>query len=109
MIINNIPFEATDWSKIIGERHEGETGYALWKVRQCGNIRVRVVEYSAGYKADHWCSKGHILYCLQGDLTTRLNDGREMELHQGMSYQVEDENFPHCSSSKNGAILFIVD
>jgi quercetin dioxygenase-like cupin family protein len=109
VIIKNIPFETTDWSKMKGERHEGETGYALWKVRQCGDIRVRVVEYSANYKADHWCSKGHILYCLQGEITTELKDGRVIQLHKGMSYQVEDENYPHSSHTKNGAVLFIVD
>jgi quercetin dioxygenase-like cupin family protein len=109
LIIKNIPFETTDWSELKSERHEGETGYALWKVRQCGDIRVRVVEYSANYKADHWCAKGHILYCLKGEMTTHLKDGRVVELHKGMSYQVEDENYPHSSYTKNGAVLFIVD
>ena len=109
MIIKNIPFETTEWSEIISERHEGETGYALWKVRQCGDIRVRVVEYSADYKADHWCSKGHILFCLEGNMTTQLKDGRVIELRKGMSYQVEDDNYLHSSYTKNGAVLFIVD
>jgi quercetin dioxygenase-like cupin family protein len=109
LIINSIPFETTDWSEIKNERHEGETGYALWKVRQCGNIRVRVVEYSPDYKADHWCAKGHILYCLDGEMTTHLKDGRVFELRKGMSYQVEDDNYPHRSYTKNGAVLFIVD
>ena len=109
MVIKNIPFETTDWSEIKSEQHDGETGYALWKVRQCGDIRVRVVEYSANYKADHWCSKGHILYCLEGEMITHLKDGRVVELRKGMSYQVEDENYPHSSYTKNGALLFIVD
>lgn len=109
MVIKNIPFEKTNWSEIKSERHKGETGYALWKVRQCGDIRVRVVEYSANYKADHWCAKGHILYCLEGEMTTHLKDGRVVELRKGMSYQVEDENFPHSSYTKTGAVLFIVD
>lgn len=109
MIIKNIPFETTDWSAVPGERHDGETGYAIWKVRQCGDIRVRVVEYSANYRADHWCSKGHILYCLEGDMVTTLKDGRTVELRKGMSYQVEDETYPHSSYTKNGAVLFIVD
>lgn len=108
MIIKNIPFETTNWSEITSERHEGETGYALWKVRQYGDIRVRVVEYSPHYKADHWCAKGHILFCLEGEMTTHLKDGRVVELRKGMSYQVEDENYPHSSFTKNGAVLFIV-
>jgi hypothetical protein len=109
MLIKNIPFEATEWAGIESERHEGETGHSLWKVRQCGNIRVRIVEYSPNYKADHWCSKGHILYCIDGDMMTELKDGRLIELRKGMSYQVEDDNYPHRSYTKNGAVLFIVD
>ncbi len=109
MKIKDIPFEATDWSAIKSERHKGDSGFADWKVRQCGNIRVRVVEYSPNYKADHWCSKGHILYCLEGSMITTLKDGRIIELRKGMSYQVEDDNFPHSSYTKEGAKLFIVD
>jgi quercetin dioxygenase-like cupin family protein len=109
MIMKNIPFETTDWATMKSERHAGESGYAEWKVRQCGDIRVRLVEYSSGYKADHWCPKGHIIYCLRGEMTTSLNDGRVFELKQGMSYQVEDDNYPHRSYTKNGALLFIVD
>ncbi len=109
MNIKNIPFEITDWSEIKSERHEGETGFALWKVHQFGDIRVRVVEYSSNYKADHWCTKGHIIYCLEGEMTTKLKDGREFELRKGMSYQVEDENYPHNSYTKSGALLFIID
>jgi hypothetical protein len=109
MNIKTVPFEITNWDEIKSERHDGETGYADWKVRQCGNIRVRVVEYSANYKADHWCAKGHILFCLGGEMTTHLKDGRVFELRKGMSYQVEDENYPHSSFTKTGAKLFIVD
>jgi hypothetical protein len=109
LIIKSIPFEATDWSAVKSERHEGESGYAIWKVRQCGEIRVRVVEYSPNYKADHWCTKGHILYCLEGAMTTVLKDGRVIELKKGMSYQVEDDNYPHSSHTELGATLFIVD
>jgi hypothetical protein len=109
MIIKNIPFQTTDWTLAKSERHNGETGYADWKTQQCGDIRVRVVEYSANYKADHWCFKGHILYCLEGEMATELKDGRTIQLRKGMSYQVEDENYPHSSHTKTGAILFIVD
>jgi quercetin dioxygenase-like cupin family protein len=109
LIIRNLPFEATDWSAVKSERHNGEKGYAEWKVKQYGDLRVRVVEYSPGYKADHWCSKGHILYCIEGSMTTRLKDGRIIELRKGMSYQVEDDNYPHSSDTDGGAKLFIVD
>lgn len=109
MVIKNIPFQTVNWSELTGERHTGETGYAIWKTQQCGNVRVRVVEYSPNYKADHWCAKGHILFCLEGEMTTVLKDGRTFQLQKGMSYQVEDENYPHSSHTKNGATLFIVD
>ena len=109
MIIKDIPFQTIDWSTLPSERHDGETGYAYWKTLQYKDIRVRVVEYSPEYKADHWCFKGHILYCLSGDLTTQLQDGRSIEIRQGMSYHVEDDHYPHSSQTKNGAVLFIVD
>jgi quercetin dioxygenase-like cupin family protein len=109
MKIKNIPFEAVDWEHTQSERHPGESGYADWKVKQCGDIRVRVVEYSPGYKADHWCSKGHILYCLEGSMMTELKDGRKIELRKGMSYHVEEDTHPHRSHTTSGATLFIVD
>jgi len=109
MEIKNLPFCITSWSDIPPTRHQGESGYALWHTQRFGNIRVRQVIYSAGYIADHWCSKGHILLCIAGELTTELQDGRRFILTPGMSYQVADEAEPHRSSTLNGATLFIVD
>ena len=82
---------------------------AIWRTRQFGDIRVRMVEYTPGYVADHWCLKGHILYCLEGELRTELQDGRTFTLRPGMSYQVADNAEPHRSSTLAGARLFIVD
>ncbi len=109
MHIRDIPFETTDWSQIAVVEHPGTTGVARWRTRQLGDIRVRMVEYSAGYAADHWCEKGHILLCLEGTLHTELADGRRMTLTPGMSYQVADGAEPHRSSTPSGARLFIVD
>ena len=109
MVIHNIPFESVDWNDIHSERHNGETGYAEWKVRQCGSIRVRVVEYSPGYKADHWCSKGHIILCLEGEMYSELDDGRVVKLTKGMCYFVGDNNEAHRSTTATGCKLFIVD
>jgi hypothetical protein len=109
MQINDLPFGTTDWSAVPTTQHRGETGTATWRTRQFGPIRVRVVEYSAGYLADHWCVKGHILYCLKGELETELKDGRRFSLTAGMSYQVADDAEPHRSSTSIGAVLFIVD
>ncbi len=109
MQMKNIPFEVTDWERIPQEEHQGETGTARWKTRMFGDIRVRMVEYSPGYSADHWCSKGHILLCLEGELHTEGKDGRKHLLKPGMSYQVADDDLPHRSHTETGARLFIVD
>ncbi|MBJ3814263.1 hypothetical protein F9C28_04800 [Shimwellia pseudoproteus] len=109
MDISAIPFGTTHWAEIAPTRHPGEQGVALWRTRQFGEIRVRMVEYSAGYLADHWCHKGHILLCLSGELVTELDDGRRFTLGPGMSYQVADGAEAHRSSTARGATLFIVD
>lgn len=109
MEINAIPFGITDWSQIEPTEHPGEQGVAHWRTRQFGAVRVRQVQYSAGYLADHWCSKGHILLCLEGQLDTELDDGRQFTLTAGMSYQVADNAEAHRSSTASGAKLFIVD
>ena len=109
MRMSDIPFGTTDWSAIEATEHAGEAGTARWRTRQFGPVRVRMVEYSAGYRADHWCEKGHILLCLAGELETELADGRRFRLGPGMSYQVADQAEAHRSSSPSGATLFIVD
>lgn len=109
MQINQIPFGTTDWSTIPATEHPGTTGKAFWRTQQFGTIRVRMVEYTPGYLADHWCEKGHILLCLSGSLRTALKDGRVFDLQPGMSYQVADHAEPHQSSTETGATLFIVD
>ncbi len=109
MVINGVPFGTTDWSRIAATEHRGETGMALWRTCQFGGIRVRMVDYSPGYRADHWCSKGHILLCLEGELHTELQDGRTVVLTPGTSYQVGDDAEAHRSFTPTGARLFIVD
>lgn len=109
MNINDIPFSITDWQKIEPTEHPGESGLAIWRTQTFGNIRVRMVQYSAGYKADHWCHKGHILLCLEGGLQTELEDGRVFTLNPGMSYQVADGAELHRSFTEQGVHLFIVD
>ena len=109
MQIANMPFGLTDWHQVPETLHPGEQGEARWRTRQFGPLRVRMVEYSPGYVADHWCSKGHILLCLEGELHTELADGRNFVLTPGVSYQVADGAEPHRSTSPLGATLFIVD
>lgn len=109
MELTAIPFGTTDWSTIEPTAHPGVTGEALWRTCQFGCVRVRMVDYSPGYVADHWCQKGHILLCLNGQLDTELDDGRTFTLKAGMSYQVADNAEAHRSSTVSGARLFIVD
>jgi hypothetical protein len=109
MKMTNIPFGITDWSAIPVTEHNGMSGKALWRTQKFGDIRVRMVEYTPGYHADHWCEKGHILLCLEGRLDTELADGRTFVLTPGISYQVADQAEAHRSSTETGAKLFIVD
>jgi hypothetical protein len=99
----------TDWRTVPPTQHAGTSGAATWRTVEVGNIRVRMVEYSAGYLADHWCSRGHVLLVLGGELVTELQDGRSVTLTPGMSYQVADDAVPHRSRTEGGAKLFIVD
>lgn len=109
MNMAGIPFGTTEWSQIPPTEHQGELGVATWRTQHFGDIRVRMVAYSPGYLADHWCVKGHILLCIEGELHTELADGRTFTLRPGMSYQVADNAEPHRSSTDTGAKLFIVD
>ena len=107
--MDKIPFTVTDWSTVNATQHAGETGIALWQTLQFSSLRVRIVEYSSGYTADHWCEKGHIVFCLEGTFVTELKTGEAITLTKGMSYIVSDEMSAHRSTSENGVKLLIVD
>ena len=109
MKIEGVPFAVTDWSRVPETEHPGETGVARWRTVETGNVRVRMVEYSPGYRADHWCSRGHVLLVLEGELQTELQGGAVHTLTPGTSYQVADGAEPHRSVTAGGARLFIVD
>jgi hypothetical protein len=109
MKIVDTPFQTVDWRNVEPTEHPGERGTAFWKTKQFGEIRVRMVEYSKGYLADHWCSKGHVILLLEGELITELQDGRVFTMTPGMSYHVADGEIPHRSRTESGARLFIVD
>jgi hypothetical protein len=109
MNIEGVPFGVTDWNALPATTHPGSTGFALWRTLQLGDIRVRLVTYSPGYVADHWCERGHILFVVEGTLVTELREGATHTLTAGMSYQVSSGLPPHRSSSPTGARAFIVD
>src|SRR5262245_59210286 len=99
MKIENVPFQAIDWSKVPATEHRGEAGTASWRTMEVGNIRVRRVDYSPGYAADHWCERGHVLLVLEGELVTELRDGRRFVMSSGHSYLVADADGAHRSTS----------
>ena len=105
----NIPFQTIDWSSVPKTEHKGETGIAYWQTLQFGGLRVRIVTYSAGYLADHWCQKGHLIYCLEGDFISELDNGELFHLTKGMSYIVTDDLSSHRSIAQNEVKLLIVD
>jgi quercetin dioxygenase-like cupin family protein len=109
MKITDIPYCITDWQQVEPVVHPGEAGTATWRERHFGDVRVRVIDYSPGYRADHWCVKGHFIYCLEGELETELKNGRRAILRQGMSCQIADGEEAHRSCAPRGARLFVVD
>jgi hypothetical protein len=109
MKILDLPFNTIDWTQVERTEHSGDSGTAYWRTQRFGDIRIRMVDYTPGYLADHWCTKGHVLLCLEGELQTQLADGRTFTLKPGMSYQVADGAEPHRSSTAVGAKLFVVD
>ena len=105
----NIPFQTIHWASIPKTVHEGETGTATWKTLQFEGLRIRIVEYSKGYFADHWCEKGHIVHCLEGEVVNELKDGTKSTLTKGMSYVVSDGLSSHRSITEKGVKLMIID
>jgi len=105
----NIPFQTIDWSIIPKTEHKGETGMAYWQTLQFEGLRIRMVEYSKGYVADHWCTKGHIVHCLEGDFVSELSNGQQFILAKGMTYVVSDELSSHRSTTVDGVKLLIID
>ncbi|MES1225622.1 MAG: DHCW motif cupin fold protein [Bacteroidota bacterium] len=105
----NIPFQTIDWTSIEKTEHKGETGTSFWQTLQFGGLRIRTVHYSANYRADHWCHKGHIVYCLKGKFISEMENGESFTLTKGMSYIVSDNCSSHRSVSKNGTTLLIID
>ena len=107
--MSNIPFQIIDWSKISKDEHKGESGTSFWQTIQHEGLRVRIVEYSKGYLADHWCQKGHIVHCLEGEFITELEGGKKSSMIKGMTFIVSDNLSSHRSHSENGVKLLIID
>lgn len=107
--MSNIPFQTIDWTTIEKIQHNGEKGTAFWQTVQLGGLRIRIVEYSHDYLADHWCEKGHIVHCLEGEFTSELKTGEKIKLAKGETYVVSDDQSSHRSVTANGVKLLIID
>jgi len=107
--MSNIPFQTINWELIEKIEHKGETGVAFWQTIQFDGLRIRLVEYSSGYLADHWCQKGNIVHCLEGEFISELKTGEKIKLTKGETYIVSDELSSHRSISEKGVKLLIID
>lgn len=107
--MENIPYQTIDWAGIAREEHEGETGTSYWQTIQTEGLRIRLVEYTKGYLANHWCQKGHIVHCLEGMFISELETGEQFIMNAGMSYIVSNEMSSHRSRTEKGAKLLIID
>ncbi|MGF7038156.1 DHCW motif cupin fold protein [Mucilaginibacter lappiensis] len=105
----SIPFQTIDWTSVEKTEHKGESGTAFWQTLQFDGLRMRIVEYSKGYLAGHWCQKGHIVHCLEGGFVSELQNGEDFTLTKGMTYIVSDDLSSHRSVSANGVKLLIID
>jgi hypothetical protein len=107
--MSKISFQVINWDQITKTQHAGTTGMAFWQTLQFAGLRIRMVAYTPGYLADHWCGKGHIVHCLEGDFVSELENGEAFSLTAGMTYIVSDHLSSHRSVSKNGVRLLIID
>ena len=107
--MSNIPFQTIDWTTIEKVEYKGETGLAYWQTVQFEGLRIRLVEYSSGYLADHWCQKGHVVHCLEGEFISELSNGEKIKLNKGDTYIVSDELSSHRSVTAGGVKLLIID
>ncbi|MCP9756126.1 hypothetical protein EGI26_13270 [Lacihabitans sp. CCS-44] len=107
--MSNIPFQLINWNEIIKVEYPSEKGKSIWQTIQFEGLRIRIVEYSPDFLADHWCAKGHIVHCLEGSFITELAGDDPVVLNQGMSFVVSDNLSSHLSISENGAKLLIID
>jgi mannose-6-phosphate isomerase class I len=107
--MSNIPFYTIDWNSVEKIEYKAETGIAIWQTMQFNGLRVRIVEYSNGYLADHWCKKGHIVSCLEGEFVSELSTGEKVKLTKGETYIVSDERSSHRSSAEKSVKLLIID
>jgi hypothetical protein len=102
-------FQKIDWPSLPRTEHAGDPGMSYWRTLELPGLRIRIVEYSPGYVADHWCRKGHIVHCLEGEFVNEQENGETTVMTKGMTYVVSDGASSHRSRTETGATLLIVD
>lgn len=110
MRIPPTPFTVVRLTRFDRTMEPGETGRSFSRAAETPDMRLRLVEYEAGYLADHWCDRGHVLHVIDGELTVELQDGRSFALQKGDSFVVSDRgDSSHRVRSERGASVFIAD
>ena len=109
MLSGKIPFTVTDWTLLPPVDEKGITGLASIKTVNLGDIILRQIEYSSNYEADHFCQKGHIVYCISGSIQIQLSDNSIHTIATGNTFQVSDDASSHKLYSKEGAKVFVTD
>ena len=87
--MSNIEFQTINWSLIEATEHTGETGTSFWRTLQLPGIRLRMVEYSKGYLADHWPTR----ICL-GDQTDNLQFKKCLKRNPDILYGYNNYTHP---------------
>lgn len=105
----SIPFQTIPWQELEKQEQAGEKGTSISRNIEFRGLRIRMVDYSSGYLADHWCEKGHIVHCLEGEFNSELQGSETIRLTTGDTYVVSDGMSSHRSFSEHGAKLLIID
>ena len=107
--MKKISFQTINWNNLPGTESCGISGTSYSQSKEFPGLKIRIVEYSAGYLADHWCQKGHIVYCLKGEVINEQEDGEQFNLKEGMGYVVTDNMSSHRSRTEKKVKLLIID
>jgi len=109
MVLPRTPLIVTRLGEAPRTAETGEIGRSLAQTFELSGLRLRLVEYEAGYVADHWCDRGHVLHVVDGELTLELRDGRSMALRKGDCFVSDQDDASHRIRTAAGGTAFIVD
>jgi hypothetical protein len=103
-------FYSIDWDMFKTKKYKGESGSSYWRTVEMDGFRLRMVDYSPGFRSDHFCCKGHIILVEEGMLSLKMNSGGIVNIEKGMSLLIGDSiRDSHQAFTNEGARVFIVD